>query len=64
MKYLITALFTMACLSPQEEATIREQNTYFYYHTVSKLCFAKYDRGIANVPCTPEVLALCPNRPQ
>jgi len=51
MKYfIITILFTMACLSPQEEATIREQNTYFYYHTVSKLCFAKYNRGIANVP--------------
>lgn len=63
MKYLLPLTVLLGCLTEQDEARIRRNNTEFYYHHKSRLCFAHYDRGIAHVPCTPEVLALCPNKP-
>lgn len=64
MKYIILLTILFGCSLPNEEeqANIRASHVRFFYHSEAKLCFAiSYD--IATVPCTPEVLALCANRP-
>lgn len=55
----IVSLLLCGCFpTPQERNTTRQSRTTYHKDLRTEFCFAHYDRGIAHVPCTPQVLDL------
>lgn len=72
MKKIIAILMLVTACDQSSAQTLRNakvqafmtsREVSFFYHIDTNLCFAKYSSSITNVPCSEEVLKLCPNAP-